>query len=407
MKKAFSFVFSLFLAVSLICFAFADSEFLFDDYGYIKEISLLNETAGEIAEQTGYIVSCSITDSIDGMNGNEQAQHIFEEKFGGREGMILLDCIDTQKYFVYFSREINSRLTEADARALFVAYDSQNDYDSAVSSFMNTAKEILLPLHENVPSESSPVPENKGFSRVVDLASVISQSELEKLTAYADSISEQYQCDVAAVIVDRTAPKDTQAFADDFYDDYGFGYGENDDGILLLIAVKDRRYAISTYGYGIRAFSDQDLDNLIGRFRGYLSAGNWADAALEFITGCGEVLYRRAYEQQNNAAVGPINTVDPINLIIINIAVGLIIGCVIVSSMKSKHTTVKSETRAFNYLREGSFRLTHSNDRFINSQLSRVRKPEPQNRAPGGYHGGGSTHISSSGRTHGGKSGGF
>ena len=407
MKKIFSILFSLLLMLSVIFNANADNEFVFDDYGYIQNVGILNEAADEITEKTGYIVSCAITDSIEGMNGNEQAERIFAEKYADREGLLLLDCVDTQKYYIYFSREISDKLKESDAISLFHAYDSQTDYDSSLEAFLNTAKELLLQNTEKDSSESGTAAENGDFSRVLDLASVISASDLDKLNTYADSISEQYKCDVAAVFVESTSPKDTQAYADDFYDENGFGYGENDDGILLLIAVKDRRYAISTHGYGITAFSDPDLDALTGRFIGYLSGGNWSDAALEFITGCGEILYRKTYAPQNTAFSAPPKTLDPISLLLINIAAGSTIGFIAVASMKSKHRSVKKQTEAFSYLREGSFKLTYSNDRFINSTLNRIRRPEPQNRSPSGYSGGGSTHISSSGRTHGGKSGGF
>lgn len=413
MKKILSIIFSLLLLTSYAGFAGADNGFIADDHGYLHEIAALNDLAAEAAEKTGYTISCILTDSEGGMDGNEQAQRVFEEKFGSREGILLLDCIDTQRCYIYFSPEIYSQLTEKDAGDLFEAYSSPSDKDSSVRFFVNKAKEILLSsLSEKESPESSPLPENKVFARVVDLASVISPSELEKLNTKADSISEQYQCDVAVIFAESTAPKDTQAYADDFYDSNDYGYGENDDGILLLIAVKDRRYAISTYGYGIEAFSDYDLDTIIGKIRSYLSAGNWSAAADGFITECGEVLYRRAHEpqyentpyQQNAAVAEPIS---PITLIAINIAVGLLIASAIVASMKRKYTSVRKQTQAFNYLRDGSFKLTHSNDRFLNSQLSRVRKPQPQNRSSGGYHGGGTTHISSSGRPHGGKSGGF
>ena len=411
MKKIFSIILSLLLLVSFVCFAFADIGFIADDHGYLHEIDALNDLAAETAEKTGYTVSCVLTDSEEGTDGNEQAQRFFEERFGSREGMLLLDCVDTQRCYIYFSPEVYSRLTEKDARDLFEAYTSPAEKDSSVRAFLNKAKEILLSLQKEDSPESSPLPENKAFARVVDLASVISPSELEKLNTKADRISEQYQCDVAVVFVESTESKDTQAYADDFYDFNGYGYGENDDGILLLIAIKDRRYAISTYGYGIEAFSDYDLDAIIGRIKSYLSSGNWSAAADGFITECGDVLYRRTHEPQYENTPYPQSTtaepISPISLIVINIAVGLLIASAIVASMKRKYTSVKKQTQAFNYLRDGSFRLTHSNDRFLNSQLSRVRKPQPQDRSSGGYHGGGSTHISSSGRSHGGRSGGF
>ncbi len=408
MKKIVSIVFSLLLTASLICFADAANEYIFDNYGYLRETDLLNDAAEETAEKTGFIVSCAITDSVDGTNGNEQAQRFFEEKFGDREGMILLDCVDTKQYYLYFSRAINDRLTQSDAEALFSAYDTQNDYDSSVGAFLAAAKEILLPLTEKDSAADSILPENESVSRIADHASVLSKTDLDKLNAYADSISAQYSFDVTAVFVNSTAPKEAQDYADDYYDSNGLGCGENSDGILLLIAVKDRKYAISTCGYGITAFSDDDLDALIGRFSAYLSSGNWSDAALEFITGCGEVLYRRAYEPQENAVSPYQSRISPFYMVLINIGVGLTIGFIIVASMKSKHKSVRKQTQAFSYLRDGSFKLTYSNDRFVNSTLNRTKKPQPQNRSSG--HGGGSgasVHISSSGRTHGGKSGGF
>lgn len=407
MKRILSVIFSVIILSSLVAVAGASDEYIFDDHAYLQEKGILDETADEIAEKTGYTVSCCITDSAEGMNGNEQAQRIFEEKFGDSEGMILLDCVDTKKYYIYFSREINNSLSQTDAQTLFKAYDSENDYDSSVASYLTRAMELLLPISEkeNQINEQSieQIPENRSFDRVVDLAGVITKQDMEKLKNYADSISEQYKCDVAAVFTDSTAPKDAQAYADDFYDYNGYGYGENDDGILLLVAVGDRRYAITTYGYGIEAFSDSAINYLTDRFTGKLSSGNWADAALEFITGCGEVLYSKAYESENNA--GTVNAeIDPLTLIPINIAAGLIIGFIAVGGMKSKHKSVKKKEGASDYLRSGSFKLTYSNDRFIRSSVNRVKRPEPQSRSTGG---GSSTHISSSGRTHGGRSGGF
>ena len=73
--------------------------------------------------------------------------------------------------------------------------------------------------------------------------------------------------------------------------------------------------------------------------------------------------------------------------------------------MKGKHRSVIKKTEASGYLRDGSFKLTYSNDRFIHSQVNRVKKPEPQRSSD--FSGGTTTHISFSGRTHGGESGKF
>ena len=40
--------------------------------------------------------------------------------------------------------------------------------------------------------------------------------------------------------------KTAEAYADDYYDYNGYGYGENDDGLLLLVSMGEREWAITT-----------------------------------------------------------------------------------------------------------------------------------------------------------------
>lgn len=416
MKKLIS-AFCIFLMLSFaLISAYAAEEFVFDDYGYIREAGILNDQAQEIAENTGYTVSCVITNSTDGMTGIEQAQLFFEEKFGENEGIILLDCINTQQCYIYFTPTIDENLTSTDAQELFKSYDSQTDYDSAVSSFFSTSEPLLASVSdagdEEIVLNEPSVTETETHSRIVDYASVLPEYELEKLNSLADSTSNQYRCDVSVVFVESTDGKKIQAFADDFYDYNGYGYGNNSDGIMLVIAVADREYATVTNGYGMTAVTNSVLDYLEESFADDLTADKWADAALDFITACGEILYNAKYTQQTGSQVKQ-TELNPIRLIPINIVIGLVIGFIAVGIMKSKHKSVSKKTEASDYLRSGSFKLTYTNDRFIRSQVNRIKKPEPQsevrnNNAPGsapGFHE--DHHMGDSGRPHGGRSGRF
>ncbi len=410
MKKITSAFLSVLLLLVALSAAYGTEEFIFDDYGYIQEMELLNDQAREIAESSGYIASCAITDSVPDTNGNEQAQRLFEEKFGTGEGIMLLDCVDTQNCYIYLTKNVYENLTEADAQTLFEAYDSQTDYDSAVSAFLDAAGVLLNSMSDGSMAENAQsgnaIPESRSYSRVVDLAGVLSESDYSKLNSLADSISDQYKCDVAAVFVKSTDGKDIQSFADDFYDYNGYGYGDSDNGIMLVIAVGDREFATTTHGYGVSAVTDNAVDYLEESFVDDLSANNWANAAIDFISASGEILYNAAYERQSGAETEAAE-LNPIELIPINIVIGLAIGFIAVAIMKSKHKSVVKKTEASNYLRDGSFKLTYSNDRFIHSQVNRVKKPEPQTRSTDLSGGGTTTHISSSGRTHGGRSGKF
>jgi uncharacterized protein len=415
MKKLIS-AFCIFLMLSSVLIsAYAAEEFVFDDYGYIREAGILNDQAQEIEENTGYTLSCVITNSADDMTGIEQAQLFFEEKFGNNEGIILLDCINTKQCYIYFTPEIDEKLTSEDAQNLFEAYDSQTDYDSAVSSFFSTSERLLASIYyagEDVIQNESSVVETETRSRIVDYASVLSEYELEKLNSLADSTSNQYRCDVAVVFAESTNGEGIQTFADNFYDYYGYGYGNDADGIMLVIAVNDREYATVTSGYGKTAAIGNALDYLEESIADDLTADKWADAAVDFITACGEVLYNAKFEQQNNSQQRQ-TELNPIRLLPLNIVIGLVIGFIAVGIMKGKHKSVSKKTEASDYLRSGSFKLTYTNDRFIRSQVNRVKKTKPQpearsNNTPGsasGFHQ--DHHMGGPGRPHGGRNGRF
>lgn len=416
MKKIISAIVAFLMLSSVIIPACAAEEFVFDDYGYVSEAGILNDQAQEIEENTGYTVSCFITNSAGDMTGIEQAQLFFEEKFGNNEGIILLDCINTKQCYIYFTPEIDENLTSEDAQNLFEAYDSQTDYDSAVSSFFSTSERLLASIsyagEEDVIQNESSVVETEKHSRIVDYASVLSEYELEKLNSLANSTSNQYRCDVAVVFDKSTNGEEIQTFADNFYDYNGYGYGNDADGIMLVIAVNDREYATVTSGYGKTAASGNALDYLEESFTDDLSANKWSDAAVDFITACGEVLYNAKYEQQNNSQQRQ-TELNPIRLLPFNIVIGLVIGFIAVGIMKGKHKSVSKKTEASDYLRSGSFKLTYTNDRFIRSQVNRVKKPKPQpearsNNTPGsasGFHQ--DYHMGGSGRPHGGRNGRF
>lgn len=82
---------------------------------------------------------------------------------------------------------------------------------------------------------------------------------------------------MAIVTVNSLDGKTAQAYADDYYDYNGYGYGENDDGILLLISMGERKWAISTYGYcHLTAFTDAGISYISNEFQRKLSSGKYA-----------------------------------------------------------------------------------------------------------------------------------
>ncbi|NLX64711.1 MAG: TPM domain-containing protein [Clostridiaceae bacterium] len=224
---------------------------------------------------------------------------------------------------------------------------------------------------------------------LVDDADLLTISEKEILHAELERISKEYKCEVAIVTVKfkgigRTATE----YADDFFDYYGYGYGKNDDGILLLVSVLDRDAAISTHGNAIRIFTDTKLNYMYKKFLPYLTNGNYSKAFSTFVELCEEIF------EQARAGTPFLSG----KRLIVSLIAGVIFALIVTGIMKGQLKSVRFQPAATNYLRDNSFNLKVSRDLFLYSRIDRRLKPKSSSSS------GSSTHVSSSGRVHGGSS---
>ncbi len=224
--------------------------------------------------------------------------------------------------------------------------------------------------------------------RVVDEADILTELEEERLEAKLDELSEKYSQDIVVVTVMGLGGKDVKLYADDYFDDNGYGYGDTYTGILLLVDMVSRQYAISTCGDAIEIFGESDLDSLEDAFLYDLSNGYYYDAFDAFADECAYII---KYDKR----------LEPIWLII-TLIVGAVIAFLTVNSMTSKHKNVKPQPSANRYMMRNTFRVDRSRDVYLYSHVTRVRRPRDNG-------GGGSSgrSVSSSGRSHGGRSGSF
>ena len=121
---------------------------------------------------------------------------------------------------------------------------------------------------------------------VVDRADLLSESEERERAGRLDRVSAELQCEIAVVTVSSLGGKKAEAFADDFFDQNGYGYGDEDDGVLLLIAVTERAWHITTHGFAHAALGNGALDGLEDRMTPSLSAGQYDKAFKTFALGC-------------------------------------------------------------------------------------------------------------------------
>ena len=86
-----------------------------------------------------------------------------------------------------------------------------------------------------LPAIASSIPAERQKPLLVDDAGLLTTEESTALLEKLEEISQRQQNEVAIVTVNSLDGKTAQAYADDYYDYNRYGYGENDDGIVLVI----------------------------------------------------------------------------------------------------------------------------------------------------------------------------
>jgi len=233
-------------------------------------------------------------------------------------------------------------------------------------------------------------------SRVVDSAGLLSASEAASLQSLADTISETYNFDLVIVTekdIGYASPRD---YADDFFENNGFGLGKDMDGCLFLVVMGTRDYWFSTSGRGIGIYNNAVAGKLEKDSVNSLSNGDYYNAFVNFLNDWDEFLGLDAKGMHYNVFY-------EYNLIMVAIAwlVSLGIGFLIVWIWKRSMNTAVPQTQATAYVVPGSLSFTVQQDQFLYSSITKTARASDSGSSGGGIHTG------SSGRSHGGGGGKF
>lgn len=238
-----------------------------------------------------------------------------------------------------------------------------------------------------------------GTEYILDNSALLTADEAAQLNEQARSVSEREGCSVTILTVDSLGGKDAGTYAEDYYDQKGLGYGNTEDGILLVVSMSQRDYAITGAGIGNDALSGSRMGRLEDSFLGKLSAGNYYGAFSSFISMCG-TLIDEAKTYGPESGWGGTRSADPGKTalgVVLALVLGFLISLIPLSVMKSKHSNLGKKAEATNYARQGSLNITRKQDLYLRTSTNRVRI-QTDNGMRGG--GGGGSHISSSGVSH-------
>ncbi|MEK7868598.1 MAG: TPM domain-containing protein [Candidatus Omnitrophota bacterium] len=98
---------------------------------------------------------------------------------------------------------------------------------------------------------------------VNDYANILSSETKAKLTALSAEIENKTTSQLAILTIDATSPLDIETYAVKLFEKWGIGQKQKNNGVLILVAVKDRRVRIEV-GYGLEgAIPDALANNII------------------------------------------------------------------------------------------------------------------------------------------------
>ena len=106
------------------------------------------------------------------------------------------------------------------------------------------------------------VPQPVGW--VNDFANVISPDYRDKLNNLIQDLEAKTSSEIAVVTVSSIAPYDEKEYARMLFDNWKPGKKGKDNGVLVLLSIKERRWRIET-GYGVEGILPDGVCGQIGR----------------------------------------------------------------------------------------------------------------------------------------------
>lgn len=375
--------FTMFVSVSAAGLYVSDPDYYLKD----NEIIELNDKAEYIYNTYGYYVMFCIVKDSDAEYVVDIAESQYNNSTTSEYGLALAHNVEAGKMAMYVTESAEAVFTEDITDTLSQVYNSNESYFGGVLGYFEAVEEILK--NGTPPATTSANETESEFTAVertlplvVDNADLLTDSEEADLEAKLNTLTETYKTEVAVLTVTDLEDKTPQEYADDFYDYNGYGYGDNDDGVLVLYKPgeeEERELYITTHGTAINALTDGDIDTILYAMKDYCVSEDYVGAFNAYVEKCNELLAPPTVHWF---------------WIPVCIAVGFVLSLIITGIMTASLKSVRSQSSAREYVRQNSLYLTGQQDVFLYSNVTKTEIKDDNDDS--------STHTSSSGRNHGG-----
>ena len=211
-------------------------------------------------------------------------------------------------------------------------------------------------------------PTGADMNYIFDLSDQLSYEEWAELEARAADISQRHGCGVYAAFVDDFTEygggNDVYKTTYQLYHASELGMGADRDGIIILLSMDDRDYAMFVYGdhaeYAFDRYGQKELEDA---FLGYFGDNDWYGGVSHYLDTCDEYLTR--------AEEGKPVRKNTLPMYIIVVAASCAIAGGICLMLKWKMKTVHQKAEADEYVAAGGLNLTKQYDRYTHTTETR------------------------------------
>lgn len=358
-KRIICTVLALVLCFGLAMPVFAadkDTSFVIDEVGYLTEdeVAALNNLGSVYYDMTGVGIFFVYT------KAESLEDYDVKAILNGITDYVIMMENETS-WYVHVGGKGEIIDVEAED-ALRAAYDADETYIGGIGAYMDAAVLYFPELTAAAETTEAAMPENEQF--LYDEADLLNDSEEVTLVEKLKDVSRACNAQLVVVTIASMDGGDIDSYVDYLYDSMGFGYGENHDGVLLLVCMDPREYRILSNGYAGTAIGPDQIDTLCDFMETYLPNGHYTSAFHSFADQSGEFL--EYYLVGSPFKVG--------KSLAISLIIGIIAGLIVAFILKGQLKSVRKQDHAYGYVKPGSMTVNIQYDIFLYRTVTRTKK---------------------------------
>ena len=227
--------------------------------------------------------------------------------------------------------------------------------------------------------------------RLIDDAGIFSSTEFSKLKSQLSELKTKHDADFVVVTVKSLDGLSYEDFTAEYYDQHGYGVGDDYSGVIMVINFGDDRgwWTFAT-GKCEKYFTESNVNTMDDTMEPYMIDGDYYTGISKYFEKTDELLTYGKFKK---------TPAQILKAVLIAAVPALIVGLILLSSATASMKAVSTAVKADQYLDAG-VSAVNNNDEFINSTVTRVYSPieRGSSRSSGGssYSGG---HHSSGGHS--------